>query len=201
MILLLVILALNVLIATYNARMVGRVWDLAKGFGIKVVLWSALVQSVIGYSSALVVGLGFGAYKLELLDEEFLEATVQLWYLMVIFPCIMTGFIIWLHGVIETLRNPSLGNVAGTTWNTFAMYHNVSGALENVPNAFEGVGKLFDSKSSSDDDKGKIAILIVVLAFIVGILLTSLVFTSGRRATMAELGMGARRTQKVREDY
>lgn len=187
MVLLIIVLAINVLIATWNARMVGRVWDLATGFGIKVLLWCGLAQSVIGYSSALVIGLGLGAYGLELLDEEFLVAAVQLWYLGVIFPCIATGFILWLHSVIVALRNPSFGNIAGASWNTFAMYHNISGAFEEVPSAMEGVGKIFDS-GSDGDGKGKVALIVVVLAFIIGILLTSAVFASGRRATRIEIG-------------
>ncbi len=189
---LLLVIAINILIATWNARMVGRVWDLAKGFEITVVLWSALVHSIIGYSSALVIGLGLGAYELNWLDEEFFVATVQLWYLGIIFPCIATGFIIWLHSVVETLRNPTLGNIAGSSWNTFAMYHNISGAFEDVPTAMEGVSKIFDnfkggSSGGDDGGKGKVAIIIVIVSFIVGILLTAVVFTSGRRATWAEL--------------
>lgn len=184
------VIAINVAISTWNAWIVGKVWDLAEGFGATILLICGLIQSVVGYSSAFMVGLGFGAYGLGYLDEEYLHLSMQLWYLGVIFPALGSGMVIWLHSVLHAIRNPSFGSIGIAGWNTFAQAHNMYHALDQVPQAYEGVGKLlgevFGGKSKMDG-RAIIAILIAIAALGLGMLATGIVFVIGRQSTLAEL--------------
>lgn len=206
MIFLILVLAINVLIASWNAYLVGRVYALAKGVGVKLLLWCGLIQSVIGYSSALMFGLGIGAYELGWLDEKFLTYAIQLWYLGAIFPALGTGMVIWLHSVIDAVRNPSAGGFLAAGWNTYATFHNIGSALRHVPEAIDGVGEFFGEMlegKSGDDGKGKIALLVVLLALGIGIILTHVVFAMGRRTTaneIAEIQQVRRPRRLVRQD-
>lgn len=189
--LLLLVLALNGAIATWNAWIVGRMWPMAQGFFMTLLLLCALIQSVAGYSSIALVGLLLGAHGLGKIDDQFLKYAMDLWYLLVIVPVVMSGTVIWLHSVFAAIRSPSAGGILTAGWNTYATYHNVSGMIQHVPDASAGVGKLFGSLGKSKDGaKAMLVLILVGISIGIGFLLTYVVFEWGRSATQNELSSG-----------
>lgn len=184
------LLALNGFIASWNAYVVGRAWRFAGGF-MTFVLWCALIQSVVGYSSIALVGILVGLHQYGKLDAEFMKYAMDLWYLLMVFPVIGSGLVIWLHGVIHTIRHPSVGGVLTSGWNTFANVHNIMGAVRHVPEAGEGVGKLLGSIGKSKDGAKALIVLIAVGVSIgIGITLTYVFFSWGYSATEEEMYAG-----------
>jgi hypothetical protein len=190
---LLLFLAINTVIATWNAYVVGRMWPLAQGFGASLLCWCGLIQSVVGYSSAILLGILFGVLHFEVLDMEYAKYVVDLWYLVIIFPAIGSGICIWLHSVQAMVRNPGFGSFLTAGWNSYAMYHNVSGAIAHVPEAASGVGELFkalgETKGSGGKDGALVILVIVIVAvtLLLSVLLTYMVFSWGCKATTEEL--------------
>ena len=183
MVLLLVLLAVNCLIATWNAWVVGKMWDLADGFFAKLVLWSALVQSVVGYSSAILLGVVTGLYYNGRIDEHFIVLAVDFWYVLVIFPALGTLLVLWLHSIQMAFRHPGILSWTTAGWNTYAMAHNVGDALQHLPEASEGAGELFSSIGKGEDGWKVWLVILVVLASIgLGALLTWAVFALSRRS-------------------
>ena len=187
-VLLLVILAVNGGIATWNAWLVGRVWPLADGFFTKLLLVCGFVQSGFGYSSVIIVGLAFGGHTLGYLDQKMVETMFQLWYVPTILAVIGTGSVIWLHSVVEFVRNPSAGGFVVGAWNSYAMYHNVSSAIRELPGAIDGAGDALASLGKGKDGaKALVVIVLVAISIGLGFLMTYIVFAYGRARTYAEV--------------
>lgn len=191
--LLLLVLVLNAGIATLNAYAVGRVWRLAKGIATTTLLVCGLIQSVVGYSSVVMVLLGCGAYGFGWLDVEHVEKAFSLWYLLVIFPALMTGMIIWLFSVLEALSNPTPWNVLTAGWNTYAMVHNVNSAFEAVPKASDDAGSLLGGLvggSSRQDAEATLTVVVIALvaaALFISVVMTWMVFAAGNSTTKWEM--------------
>jgi hypothetical protein len=118
------------------------------------------------------------------LGAEAIKFAFSLWYVMVIIPALGSGLVITLHSWIELFRTRSWVDLAATSWNTYAMVHNVSSAAESLGPAFDTVGEwlsyvfTFRGGDSSDGAKGALArlmLMIVVLALIGGALLTAVI--------------------------
>lgn len=182
MVLLLVLLAVNCLIATWNAWVVGKMWDTFCGFFAKLVLWSALAQSVIGYSSGILLGIVMGLYHYGRIDEHHMKLAFDLWYVFMVFPALGTGLVLWLYSVQMAFRRPGVFSWATAGWNTYAMVHNVGDALQYLPQAGEGAGELLSSNVGSKmDGKALFAIAAFLVSIGLGILLTWAVFALSRR--------------------
>ena len=190
--LLLLVLLINLLAATWNAYMGGRLWRLVEGFGSKTVLICALVQSVVGYSSVLLIAILIPVYAMGWIDEQYAKYTVDRWYLMIIFPALGTGIVIWMHSLLGAIRHPGSGNFLVAVWNSFAMWHNISSAIEHVPEAAKGAGELLGTLGKGGASGGKdglaaiIIIGIVALTIGLSITITYLVFCWGYRVTEEE---------------
>ena len=185
---LVLMLLLNGAIATWNAWIIGRCWPMAGSFGTKLLLVCGYVQSGIGYSSVLIVGLVLGGYGLGWLDVAVVKFAFSLWYVLVIVPLIGTGFVIWLHSVLTCIKDPSIGGFAVGAWNTYAMYSNISSAVEHLPAALEAVGEGFSGLLDSKDGwRVALALLIVAISIGLGFAVTHMVFRAGKARTLAEI--------------
>lgn len=169
MLVLVLVLLLNVGISFWNARVVGLMWNERKAHGtfMYLVLISALVQSVIGFSMPILLGEAALFHSLGYLSDAAVKALTQMWYLAIIFPALGTGTIITAHSLMEAYRERNFANMATATYNTFAMGHNIYQASSGIGEAFSGLSSFF--KSSSDDEDSGAGLMFVLLAVLVGL--------------------------------
>lgn len=169
------LLILNAAISWWNCYAVGAVWAESKALGgfIRLVAWSAAIQSAVGFSS--VIGFLVGGVLVEtgVLPMQVARAAADLWYLLIIIPVLGSGLIITIHSWIAAFRERSITNMGVAAYNTFAQASNMYQAVSAVPNAWRGVAGLFDS---DDEAAGKLVILAVLLA--VGSLLAGVALTA-----------------------
>lgn len=164
--LLVLILLLNVGIAWWNARVCGESWVESKHLGgwIRLVVWSAAIQSVIGFSMAYLVVFGGIAFLFGWLPPFAVQWAASLFYLAIIVPALGTGLIITIHSWQEALRERSLLSMGTAAYNTFAMAHNAYRAVDGIGQSLGVVGEMFSSAMSGDGDgKGKVALLVILL--------------------------------------
>lgn len=160
------ILLLNVGIAWWNARVCGQSWVESKHLGgwIRLVVWSAAIQSVIGFSMAYLVVFGGIAFLFGWLPPSAIQWVASLFYLAIIVPALGTGLIITIHSWQVALRERSLLNMGTAAYNTFAIAHNAYQAVDGIGQSIGVVGEMMSSVLSSDGDaKGKLALLVLLL--------------------------------------
>lgn len=181
--LLVAILCLNVLISVWNCYAVGTAWKDTMAMGgwfNKLVLWSAVIQSGVGFSMPILIGLTYGSVtylttgeKPSMTPEEaqqLIKWITSLWYLSVIFPILGSGLAIWAHSLRVAYQRRDFSSIANAGWNSYAQISNTMSAMKNIGFAFEDVKDIFsalaDSGSSSNKSKAKPAALAVVLVII-----------------------------------
>lgn len=167
------LVALNCGISWWNCKVVGGIWVEARKMGgfMRVLAWCGAVQAAVGFSSALIILLAFGALAFGYLPPEYANGAISLWYLLIIVPAIGTGLIITVHSLITAWRERNIANMGVAAWNTFASGLNLYNASSGIPDAWEAVSDLFSSKDK-DDSKAALLILIVVAAIAGGVLIT-----------------------------
>lgn len=174
------IIILNVLISIWNCYAVGTAWKDTMAIGgwfNKLVLWSAVIQSGVGFSMPILIGLALGTTSYLTTGEKpamtpaeaqlFMESIYSLWYVAVIFPILGSGLAIWAHSLREAYRRRDFSSIAAAGWNSFAQIHNMVSAANNIGGALGNVGELFGTVlGGKGDGKGKLAILVVVIVII-----------------------------------
>jgi hypothetical protein len=180
---------LNLGISYWNARVCGQVWNEVKALGgwMRLVVWSGAVQSAVGFSSVLMLLLGGLAYVAGHLPREYFAKLADLWYVLIIIPALMTGWVLTIHSWIVLARERSLMNLATTSWNTFASLKNTYDAVQGMGGALDSVGDVFSDLFDVDDAKAALALLVIgiaVSAVLGGVLLTWLIIKR-HRGTMA----------------
>ncbi len=174
------VLLLNVLISVWNCYAVGSAWKDTMAMGgwfNKTVLWSAVIQSGVGFSMPILLVLAYGssvfltsgAEPMLTPEEakEMMQAIFSLWYVAVIFPILGSGLAIWAHSLREAYRRRDFASIATAGWNSFAQIHNTVSAVNNIGGALGNVGELFGKAlEGKGDGKGKVAILVILLVVI-----------------------------------
>lgn len=187
----LIILALNIAISFWNARVCGLIWEDAKREGgwTIVLAWSGLIQSAIGFSMIFIFGeamiaAGMGYPKVA-------KAMASLWYIAIIVPLIGTGLIITVHSVIVAWKERDFSSIATAAWNVGATAHNLYEAPGALPAAWDAITSV-TSASSDDEDAsplsqliGPLIALAVALSLALGSVLTYLVFARYRAMAVA----------------
>lgn len=197
------LLALNVAIAWWNCYVVGSAWDMVKHHGSrweKVILWSGAIQSTVGFSMPIVLGLAFVSVGLlssgeqpTLTKEEaaaFMQGVFSLWYLAVIVPVLGSGFAIWVHSIQIAIQRRDFQSIATAAWNTYANVKNFSGAWSGIGDAFKALGNVSPKGSSKDSGKVMIVLLlimIVVVALLAGALITASLIQRYRRLSVTKM--------------
>ncbi|RYD41609.1 MAG: hypothetical protein EOP83_33715, partial [Verrucomicrobiaceae bacterium] len=117
----------NTLVSFWNARVVGQTWAERELHGpfMFLVIWSAAIQSAIGFSMLLIIVEGLLVNLVHPMSAKFNHALMGMWYLAVIIPALGTGLIITIHSWIEMFREKSFANMANTAYNTYAMGSNI----------------------------------------------------------------------------
>jgi len=178
--LLLAILVVNVLISIWNCYAVGSVWKDTMAFGggfEKTLLWSGVIQSGVGFSMPILIGLAYLVVTFATTGAEpaltpaegqqLMEWIFSLWYVAIIFPVLGSGFVIWFHSIKVAYQRRDFASIATAGWNSFAQIHNTVSAVRNLGGALGNVGELFKAAGSSKGDgKGKAAILAIILVII-----------------------------------
>ncbi len=182
---------LNFGISWWNARTVGLVWVETKQIGgwQRFMTWMGGIMSASGFTWCLLVVLLIGAYYAQfaflepgdplILTERHINGGFSLGYLIIIPGVLFSGMMIWIDSLVEAWKRRDLPSIGIAAWNTYAQAHNTYEAFSGFGNALEGVGDLFSGGGDSDDAKGKLALLgvvivvgLVILACIGGIFLT-----------------------------
>lgn len=200
-----VLFAINFAISWFNAWTCGTTWDStkAKGGAAHFMNWMGAIMSASGFTWCYLVVLGFlgsitpAAWFIEpeagevvtgmLLDAAQLQAFYDLGYLVIILPILGSGLAItvqtWRYFARQ--RHRTAGDYAITGWNTFAQVHNTYEAIQNVPSVVGRLGDFFGS-SDSEDGKGAIVALLVILAVCGGVLTTFGIIQARRKAVILE---------------
>lgn len=182
------VLILNVLISIWNCYAVGSAWKDVNALGgwfEKLLLWCGVVQSGVGFSMPILLGLTWAAVYFMTTGHppmlsaaeasELVQGMLSLWYVAVIFPVLGSGFVIWGYSVREAYRRRDFSSFAIAGWNSYAQIHNTVSAVNHLGGAFGDVGKLFSSAlGGRGDAKAKlaiIAILLVVLSLVAGFMI------------------------------
>lgn len=174
------VLLLNVLIAVWNCYAVGSAWKDTMAMGgwfNKTVLWSAVIQSGVGFSMPILLVLAYASsvfltsgVEPTLSPEqakEMMQSIFSLWYVAVIFPILGSGLAIWAHSLREAYRRRDFASIATAGWNSFAQIHNTVSAVNNIGGALGNVGELFGKAlEGKGDGKGKVAILVILLVVV-----------------------------------
>jgi hypothetical protein len=186
--LMILLLLLNVVISVWNCYAVGTAWKDTVALGTtfeKVVLWSAVIQSGVGFSLPILLALAYGSVPFLTAGtnpsmtvaegEQFMQAIFSLWYVAVIFPILGSGLAIWAHSIRTAFQRRDFGSIATAGWNSFAQVHNTISAVNNLGGAIGNVGEFFSGVTSSKGDvKNKtrlLLMLIVLIALVAGFMI------------------------------
>jgi len=170
------ILLLNYSISWFNAWSVGRSWADSKAIGgwPRFMVWCGAVMSASGFTWCYLIPLALLAGVMGWLPPEYVQATLELGYVVIILPILGSGLAIWLDSVTTAWRRRDLASIGIASWNTFAMAHNTYSAAKTLPKVLEHLGDVFKG-GDSDDAKGKallLVVLLVILAVCAGFLTT-----------------------------
>ena len=163
------LLAVNLGISWWNARVVGLDWVEARFIGgwVRFMCWMGWLMSALGFTWCYVLILAFVAQGAGLIGARELEATLLLGYLVVIPGMLFSGLFIWIDSVVVAWRRRDLPSMATASWNTFAELHNAYSAISGVGAALKSVGNLF---GDGDEDEAKIGAIIIVVLIVVAAL-------------------------------
>ncbi|WP_244118700.1 hypothetical protein [Burkholderia gladioli] len=171
------ILVLNFGISWFNCWSVGGIWTEARQLGgwIRIVAWSAAIQSAIGFSSVIGALIGYALYATGHLPPVAARAASSLWYVIVIVPALGTGLVLTIQSWIVAFRTKRFLDMGIAAYNTFAQVKNMADAFESIPQAFSAIVDLF--KADEKDDGGGAMVLAVIglvaCSLLGGVLLTS----------------------------
>lgn len=165
----LLLLFLNFGISWFNAWSVGRSWADSKIIGgwTRFMVWCGAVMSACGFTWCYLIplALGIGFFYPKYLPPEYVRATLELGYVVIIFPILGSGLAILIDSLTSFWRRKSFANAGIAGWNTFAMAHNTYHAARALPGIFKHLGGLFKG-GSSNDARAKLLMFVVVLVIL-----------------------------------
>lgn len=174
------IILLNVAISIWNCYAVGTAWKDTMSIGgafNKLLLWCGVIQSSVGFSLPILLGLtwtsvtylsgGEKPYLSPMEVEEVWEVVMNLWYVAVIFPILGSGLAIWAHSLRVVYQRRDFGSFATAGWNSYAQIHNTVSAIQNLGGAFGNIGEFFSKAlGGKGDSKEKLVILVLMLVIL-----------------------------------
>ena len=162
------LLALNLAISCWNAYAGGALWTEAKAQGgwFKLVIICVAIMAAAGFFQVNVIVFSVLFLAVGWLDQPTFILALKMSYLLLAPTIIGTGLIIWLDSIATAMRERDFLSIGVATWNTYAMYHNVSDAMSTMPgvasDVAEGVGSLFKS-----EDGAKAAFFLAICAIFI----------------------------------
>ncbi|MBI2035338.1 MAG: hypothetical protein HYT12_01500 [Candidatus Liptonbacteria bacterium] len=205
MLLLFGLLLLNFGISWFNAYSVGRSWADSKAIGgwPRFITWCAAIMSAAGFTWCYLIVLAMIAGATGLLAPQYVQAALEVSYVIIILPVLGSGFGIWIDSFTTAWRRRDAVSIGIAGWNTFAQVHNTYEAVSALPDIFKHLGDIFEG-GGNDDAKGKallLVLLLVLLALCGGVFTTvAIVRTTARKYAHGVLGkMGSARGRLARE--
>jgi hypothetical protein len=170
---------INVGISWWNARVAGLDWVESKHLGgwIRFMTWMGWLMSALGFTWCYIVVLALLAKIGGYIDEQTMDATISLGYLLLLPGALISGLFIWIDSLILAWRKRYLPSIGIAAWNTFAQVHNTYAAIRGVGGAAKSVGSLFRDTDPDDIRRAAIvtAVLIVVTTFAGGFITTEII--------------------------
>lgn len=170
-------------IAWWNAKVCGQSWAESKAFGgfIRAAVWSAAIQSALGFSAVLIAPLILLTHAIapNAFPEPAMQAAIHLWYLTVILPVLGTGLIVTVQSWVLAWRERRIADMGLAAYNSLALSHNTYGAVIGIADSLSKVTDLVKDAFGSDDDNPAAAIalaltlLVVATALLGGALMTA----------------------------
>lgn len=180
LLLILLVLALNLGVAWWNAYVCGKSWVEAKHLGgfLRLVVWSAAIQSAIGFSSVYLFGLFGIGYLFALWPPEVFQYAGSFWYLSVIVPALGTGLIVTIHSWQVAYRERDIMSMGAAGYNALVMAHNVAQSVDGIGTAVSALGEGFGALLDGDGDSPQakfllLAFLLALVALLAGALTTA----------------------------
>jgi len=177
---------LNLIISIFNAWGCGKAWNQTLNtVWARLLLWCGAIMSASGFTWCYLTLLLYLSQNFGWLPPAYNVLAAELGYVILIPIVITSGLVITVDSWVYFARNRNLGGGLTAAYNTYATYRNISDAVTFFPAALKDVTKLFDTKSN-DDTKGKAALLAIVLvlvAFLGGILTTRYIILSTAQNT------------------
>ena len=178
-----ILLGINIAISVWNCFAVGTVIKDVMAFGgkfQKALVWSAIIQSTIGFSMPIVLLLGYALFTYAtggtdpmLTPEQgatLWQGILSLWWILIIIPGVGSCFIILGHSLWAAYKYRDFASIAVAGWNTVATINNVMSMINNFGGALSHVGELFKIPNHANGVM-KIwlyAFVIVIIALIAG---------------------------------
>ncbi len=190
--LIVLILLLNYGISWFNAWSVGRSWADSKAIGgwPRFMVWCGAVMSACGFTWCYIIPLALIAGLANWLKPDYVQATLELGYVIIILPILGSGLAIWMDSLTTAWRRRDMRSIGVAGWNTFAMAHNTYSAAKTLPGIFKHLGEVFKGKGGKDKAI-MLVLLLVIIALSAGILTTRAIILS----TARKYG------QRVREEF
>jgi hypothetical protein len=174
MLLLVFIWVLNFGISAYNAVTVGRIRkynEYISGW-MNLLVWSVIIMSAAGFTWCYTIFIAMIAGALGYLSPEYVAGALNLGYMIVIFPILASGLIIWTHSIIEAYKRRDMISVGVAGWNTFANLYNWYNAFKYIPQVLGNLTGLFKGGGNSKDKGILIMVILVIVALCMGIITT-----------------------------
>ena len=172
-------------ISFWNARVTGQIWVESKQAGgfIRVLAWCGAIMSASGFIWCYAVIEAFvgRAFAPEYVTPAVFEGVLSLMYLIIIFPVLGTGLVIWATSLYEAWVRRDMASVGVAAWNTFAQAHNMYSAARGIPEAMRSTRNVFSGKGRDwkiDEGTAKggaalVVVLLVLAAVVLGIVTTA----------------------------
>ncbi|HYB75750.1 MAG TPA: hypothetical protein VEC08_02215 [Nitrososphaerales archaeon] len=176
-----IILVIDLILSIWNSYSAGLSYGMLKRNGgpawayTSPVLGLAMGLAGAVYVTAIVVG--FVGYLLGLLDFGTVDLLFAYNSLVTGALIVVLGIGVTIQSIYITVRHPSLWNVAGAIYNTFASIWNVFvymkdfGPLESLINQ--------ERRSERSSDVGTL-IVVAIIVILLGVLLSYVAFNAGR---------------------
>lgn len=169
---------LNAAISFWNARVAGHAWVESKDAGgwHRFMTWMVAIMAAVGFTWCISILLGLVAAHFGWLTQDGLEVYFNLAYVFIVPPLLFAGYAIMLDSWQRAYRERTVMNMSVAGYNTFANAYNTYNVIKDyggaVDSVLDGFSRLFKSK---DGAQAALIILIFVIAFGGGILLTVLI--------------------------
>ena len=169
------ILVFDFVVSIWNAYAsgynIGMLKKSGKGGFTKAAAYSGLGLAFVGITYVLVVVLGFIAYAFQYVSIGVVEYVLALDFLVFGLMIIGFGLMITIQSIIVAANRRSFGSIAVAIWNTFAEVFDIASYVES----FRGTLQII---KSDRDDRGS-AYLIIIIALLIGYIITHAAYKHG----------------------
>ena len=179
------ICALNLLISTWNAFVVGAAWQESKavGGGMRAVVLAGWAMSALGFTSVYAAVVTGGLYHFEFIGDAQVQYLVSWWFVIIGPPLVAAAIMITVHSWAVAFREGGFLNYGVATYNTWATIHDARVLASGMGDALSNIGSYSSSGSGSgsgfelDEDGIKIVGVVALVAIVISVVVMGCVTT------------------------